>query len=112
MFSSKSAASYTGTINSYTDSENQQLAEELYKPVIGKFKKRKIYPSFKGNIWSADLAGVQLISKYNKGIWFLLCVIDIFRLIFLVNRDGLFFWKTKKESQLVQHFTKFRWVWF
>ena len=41
MFSSKSAASYSGTINSYTDSENQQLAEELYKPVIGNFKNVK-----------------------------------------------------------------------
>ena len=26
----------------------------------------------------ADLAGMQLISKFNKGFRFLLCVIDIF----------------------------------
>ena len=29
-------------------------------------------------IWGADLADVQLISRYNKRIKFLLCVIDIF----------------------------------
>ena len=29
-------------------------------------------------IWGADLADMQLINKFNKGIRFLLCVIDIF----------------------------------
>ena len=32
---------------------------------------------FKDNIWGADLADMQLLSRYNKGIRFLLCVIDI-----------------------------------
>ena len=58
--------------------ENQQLANELHKPIIRKFKKRKVYSSFKGNIWGVDLADMQLISKYNKGIRYLLCVIDLF----------------------------------
>ena len=58
--------------------ENQQLAEELYKPIIKKFKQRKVYSSFKDNAWAADLADMQLISKFNKGIRFLLCVIDIY----------------------------------
>ena len=30
------------------------------------------------NIWSADLADMQLISRFNKGFRFLLCVIDMF----------------------------------
>ena len=30
---------------------NQQLANELHKPIIRKFKKRKVYSSFKDNIW-------------------------------------------------------------
>ena len=30
------------------------------------------------NIWSTDLAGIQLISKFNKLLRFLLCVIDIY----------------------------------
>ena len=38
----------------------------------------KVYPAFKENIWAADLAEMQLISKFNKGFKFLLCVIDIY----------------------------------
>ena len=41
-------------------------------------KRRKVYSSFKDNIWDVDLADMQLISKYNKGIRYLLCVIDLF----------------------------------
>ena len=58
--------------------QNEQLAEELHKPIIEKFKKRKVYSAFKDNIWGADLVVMQLLSKCNKGIRFLLCVIDIF----------------------------------
>ena len=58
--------------------ENEQLANELHKPIIRKFEKRKVYSTFKDNIWGVDLADIQLLSKYNKGIRFLLCVIDIF----------------------------------
>ena len=36
-----------------------------------------MYSSFKDNIWGVDLADMQLISKYNKGIRYLLCVIDL-----------------------------------
>ena len=58
--------------------QNEQLAEELLKLIIRKFKKRKVYSTFKDNIWGADLADMQLISKFNKGFRFLLCVIEIF----------------------------------
>ena len=58
--------------------ENRQLAEELHKPIIRKFEKRKVSSTFKDNIWGVDLADMQLLSKYFKGIRFLLCVIDIF----------------------------------
>ena len=58
--------------------ENEQLANELHKPIIRKFEKRKVYSAFKDNIWGVDLADMQLLSKYNKGIRFSLCVIDIF----------------------------------
>ena len=57
--------------------ENQQLANELHKPITRKFKKRKVYSSFKDNIWGVDLADMQLTSKYNKGIKYLLCAIDL-----------------------------------
>ena len=58
--------------------ENKQLANELHKPNIKKFKRRKVYSSFKDNIWGVDLADMSLISKFNKGIKYLLCVIDLF----------------------------------
>ena len=58
--------------------QNQQLAEEIHKPIIRKFKKRKVYSACKDNIWAADLADMQLVSGYNKRIRFLLCVLDIF----------------------------------
>ena len=58
--------------------QNEQLAEELHKPIIKKFRKRKVYSAFKDNIWGADLADMQLISKFNKRFRFLLCAINIF----------------------------------
>ena len=57
---------------------NYQLGNELHKPIIRKFLKRKVFSGFKDKIWGADLAGMQLISKFNKGFRFLLCFIDIF----------------------------------
>ena len=44
-----------------------QLADEIYEPIIKKFKKRKVYPSFRDNIWDVDLADMQSLSKYNTG---------------------------------------------
>ena len=71
---------------------NSQLAEELHKPIIRNFKRRKVYSSFKYNIWGVDLADMQLVSKYNKGIRYLLCVIDLFSryswVIPLQNKKG------------------------
>ena len=40
--------------------------------------KKEVYYSFKDNIWCVDLADMQLISKYNKGIRYHLCAIDLF----------------------------------
>ena len=44
---------------------NYQLADELHKPIIRKFKKGNVYSPFRGNIWGVDLADMQLLSKYN-----------------------------------------------
>ena len=57
---------------------NYQLADELHTPIIRKFKKRKVYSSFTDNIWGVDLADMQLLSRYNKRIRYLLCTIDLF----------------------------------
>ena len=50
--------------------ENIHLADELHKPIIRKFEKRKVYSSFRDNIWGADLADMQLLSKFNEGFRF------------------------------------------
>ena len=73
LFGKKSSG---GTVQNEIIS-NKELTEKLHKP-IRKFKKRKVYSSFVGNMWGTDLAGMQLISKFNKGFRFLLCVIDIY----------------------------------
>ena len=54
------------------------LADELHKPVIKKFNKRKVYSQFKDNVWGVDLADMQSLSRKNKGIKYLLCAIDLF----------------------------------
>ena len=56
-------------------SQNEQLAVETH---YYKINERKVYSTFKDNIWGVDLADMQLIGKFNKGFRFLLCVIDIF----------------------------------
>ena len=57
---------------------NKELAEELRKPIIKKFEKRKVDSPFIDNMWGADLADMLLISKFDKRFRFLLCVIDIY----------------------------------
>ena len=80
---------------------NLELAEELHKPIIKIFKRRKVYYSFKDNIWGVDLADMQLISKYNKGIRYLLCVIDLFsRYAWVIPL------KNKKGDSVVEGFKK------
>ena len=57
---------------------SSMLADELHKPVIKKFEKRKVYSQFKDNIWEVDLAGMQSLSRKYKGIKYLLCAIDLY----------------------------------
>ena len=78
---------------------NKELTEELHKPIIRKFKKRKVQSPFIDNIRGADLADMQLISKFDKGFGFLLCAIDIY---------GKYAWfiplKDKKETTVTNAF--------
>ena len=69
----------------------KELVEELHEPIIKNFKKQKVYSSFIDNIWGADLADMQLLSKFNKGIGFLFWVIDIFS-----KYAWVISWKCKK----------------
>ena len=57
---------------------NNELAAELDKPIIRNLRKRKVHSCFIGSIWGSDLPDMQLISGFDKGTCFLLCVIDIF----------------------------------
>ena len=72
---------------------NEQSAKELHKPIIRNFKKRTVYSGFRDNIWGADLADMQLITKFNKGFRFLLCFVDIFSkypwVVPLKNKKGI-----------------------
>ena len=85
---------------------NEQLAKELQKAIIRKFKKSKVFSGFKDYIWGADLHDMQLIGKFNKGFRFLLCVIEIFSkygwVVPLKDKNGISivnaFQKILKES--------------
>ena len=57
---------------------NQQLTEELHKSVIRKLEKRKVYSTFRNNIWGVNLVDMQPISKFNKGFLPSLCVNHIY----------------------------------
>ena len=65
-------------VNNNDIKQNIQLTDELHKPIIRKVEKRAVYSSFRDNIWGADLADMQLTSKFNEGFRFLLCVIDTY----------------------------------
>ena len=72
---------------------SEQLVEELHKLIIGKCEKITVYSRFKDNILGANLADIQLISRFNKGFRFLLCAIDIFTkhaLVFLLMCLGFY----------------------
>ena len=78
FFDKKSASLNKFSGSGIVNKSNYQLANELHKPIIRKLKKRKVYSSFRDNIWGVDLADMQSLSKYNKGIKYLLCAIDLF----------------------------------
>ena len=96
LFDKKSAGSGAKHVNTKLIPQN---AEELHKTIIRKFEKRKVQGAFKDNIWGADLADMQLLSRYNKGIKFLLCVIDIFS-----KYDWVVPLKDKKGISIVKAF--------
>lgn len=52
--------------------KHETLANELQKWITRKLIKRKVALTSMGKIWGADLANMQLISKSNKGVQFLL----------------------------------------
>ena len=57
---------------------NERLADELHKPIIRKFKNRKVIVGNIDDIWSADLVDMQQLKRYNHGFRYILNVIDVF----------------------------------
>ena len=57
---------------------NEQLADELNKPILRKFKKRKVIVSNIDDISSANLVDMQQLKSYNHGFRYILNVIDVF----------------------------------
>ena len=101
FFDSKVAPLDKKTMSGKGIKNNRILAEELHKPVIKKFNKRKVYSQFRDNIWGADLAEMQSLSKKNKGIKYLLCAIDLFsKYAFFIPL------KDKKGISIVNAFNK------
>ena len=99
FFDKKSTRS--GIKKDTTKSSSLILANELHKPVIKKFNKKKVYSQFKYNIWGVDLTDMQSLSKKNKGIKYLLCAIDLYsKYAFLVPL------KDKKGISIVNPFDK------
>ena len=72
FFYKKSSGSGVATEPDY------QFVNELHKQIIRKFKRLKVYSFLRDNIWGVDLADTQSLSKYNRGIKYLLCAIDLF----------------------------------
>jgi len=54
------------------------LAEELHRPVVKHFRKRRVVVNGVDEIWAADLIDMQAFAKSNSGIKYLLTVIDVF----------------------------------
>ena len=89
-------------INSLLPMVLLKIKIKVHKRIIKKFEKQKLYSSFANNIWGLDLVNIQLISKFNRGIRFLLCVFNIFSKHGWVNKKGITitndFQKTLDES--------------
>ena len=49
----------------------RELAQELQKPVIKKFKRMRAYGIFKDNFWAADLIDMESLSSLNRDVKYL-----------------------------------------
>ena len=58
--------------------KKKDLAQELHKPVRSKFERHRVLVNGIDKIWAADLVDMQAFSEFNRGIKYLLAVIDIF----------------------------------
>ena len=73
----------------------------IINQLLKKFKKRNFHSSFRDNIWGVGLADMQSLSKYNKGIKYLLCATDLFS-----KYDWVVPSKDQKRNSIVIAFQK------
>ena len=78
FFDKKSMGSGFKKLKNTTKPSSSILTNELHKPIIKKFNKRKLYSQFKDNIWGVELVDMQSLSRKNKGINYLLYAIDLY----------------------------------
>jgi len=57
---------------------SSQLADELHKPVVKKFLKRKVFVNGIDKIWTADLVEMQQFSEFSREVRYLLTAINVF----------------------------------
>ena len=101
FFDKKAMESGFKKLKNTTKASSSILADELHKPIIRKFNKRKVYSQFKDNIWAVDLGGMQSLSRKNKGIKYLLCAIDLYsKYAFVIPL------KDKKRISIINAFNK------
>ena len=101
FFDKKSTGSGFKKLKNTTKSNSLILADELHKPIIRNFNKRKVYLQFKDNIWGVDLGDMQSLSRRNKCIKYHLCAIDLFsKYAFVIPL------KDKKGISIVNAFNK------
>ena len=79
---------------------NYWLVNELCRQIIRKSKIRKFYSSFRDGIWDVDLADMQSLSKYNKGIKYLICAVDLFSKYAIVNAFENIISKGRKPNKI------------
>ena len=80
---------------------NYQLGNEFHREIIKKFKRGKVYLSFRDNIWGCWFSWCAITEQYNKGIKYSLCAIGL---------SGKHPWvvplKDKREISIVNAFQK------
>ena len=63
----------------FSGSGLEKLANELHKPIIRNFKRRKVnFGNFPNEIWSADLIDLKKLKKYNNGFQYIINIIDLY----------------------------------
>ena len=77
---------------------NNQLANELHKPVRRRFDKRTVFAIQVDDIWTADLVDMSAFSRPNKGYKYLLTVFSKYGWIVPL--------KTKTGKEVAQAFRK------